>query len=95
MSNKELDELAKQVNVLNESMNWWQAQSEKAMNEAWQLDDNEGDIKKLENLERKLEYLENKGYFEAAQIREFDKKLAEYFTKRMKECKKGKKTQGE
>ena len=95
MSNKELDELAKQVEVLNESMNWWQDQSEKAMNEVWELNDEEGDIEKLKSLERRLGYLENKGHFEAAQIREFDKKLAEYFTKRMRECKERKKTQGE
>ncbi len=94
-SNKELDELAKEVEVLNESMTWWQAKSEEAMKEAWELSDDDGDIKKIERLEKRLEYLENKGHFEAAQIREFDKKLAKYFTKRMIECQKRKKTQGE
>jgi hypothetical protein len=94
MSNKELDELAKEVELLNESMNWWQAQSEKAMDEAWELSDEETDVKKLESLEKRLEYLEKKGHFEAAQVKEFDKKLAKYFTKRMRECQK-RKTQDE
>ena len=95
MSEKELDELAKEAELLNSSLNWWQRQSAEAMDEAWQLGDDEDDIKKLKKLESKLGYLESKGHFEAEQIKEFAAKLIKYFTKRMKECQSKRKTSEE
>jgi IS5 family transposase len=67
------------------------------MEEVWGLPDEEEDLQKLKEIESKLEYLENKGYFEAERMKELDEKLVKYFTKRMKECqrKSKRKTDGE
>ena len=95
--NEELKALKQEAEMLNESVHWWEAESSKVMEVVWGLPDEEEDLQKLKEIESKLEYLENKGYFEAERMKELDEKLVKYFTKRMKECqrKSKRKTDGE
>jgi|TARA_Y100000310_G_scaffold183816_1_gene183953 predicted nucleic acid-binding Zn-ribbon protein len=93
--NKEFEELRAEAQILNESASWWEAESARVMDEVWGLRGEEGDLKKLQELEARLTYLENKGRFEAKRIEEFDYRLLEYFTKRRKECQDKKRTEDE
>jgi|AP95_1055475.scaffolds.fasta_scaffold113694_2 hypothetical protein len=95
MNKEELETLEREADALTKSVSWWEQESALAMSQAWELEPEEEDLEKMIELEKRLEYLENKGRFEAAQVKKFDDKLARYFTKRMRECQKRKKTQDE
>ena len=90
--NEEFEALSQEAQVLNDSVTWWGEESTRVMSEVWQLRDGEDDLKKLQELEARLAYLEHKGYFEAERMRELDDKLVKYFIKRMEQCRNKRKT---
>ena len=87
MRSKELDALNLKADTLTKTSEWWERESAKAMRECILLEQEDPDnLGALLKLEKRLAYLENKGRFESVERVKFEKELAQYFTKRMREC---------
>ena len=96
MRNKDLDKLNLKAEALTKTSDWWERESAKVMRECVLLEQEDPDnLGALLKLEKRLAYLENKGRFESVERVKFEKELAQYFTKRMRECDQKKKQTGE